>query len=414
MTIDTREELIIALHKACEIEHGLLVQYLYSGFSIKKSSSEGLTPAQQRLSRLWQRDIFEIAREEMGHFAIACNLLAAIGAPAKFHRPSMPRKTDLYPFPFDLMPFGDEALHRFLVFELPRGFPPPPAPGADLSPQVAIAALDLKASRIAPDPLEYDLVGELYEKIAQGFQSIDEQDLFIGPPSAQTENNWSDSSLDIRSVTNRATALAAIEEIIKDGEGTPQNRETSHYQRFARTRQAYFDAGRFNAARPVARNPVTIDDPSVSGITTVIKNAETLALAKVFNASYGVMLLLLQHFFSLAPTSTDPADAEVVRRKALKQASQRIMSVAIRPLAEELTLAPLDDAAAPERAGPTFEIYSDVSMSPYPAAQWAILLERLEALVDECSAYTGSHKRVNEIGKTLQFMRSDLADVAVR
>ena len=92
------------------------------------------------------------------------------------------------------------------------------------------------------------------------------------------------------------------------------------------------------------------------------------------------MLLLLQHYFSLAPQTP----AEVAKRRALQEAAQRIMSVAFRPLAEEVTLAPLSDPQAPERAGPSFEIYSDVALSPYPEARWPILLERLEDAVAGC------------------------------
>lgn len=348
----------------------------------------------------------------MGHFAIACNLLAAIGAPAKLHRPSMPRSTDLYPFPFDLLPFSDEALHRFLVFELPRGFPPPPPPGSDLGSDKSARRFSFEIASVAPDPLEYDLVGELYEKIAQGFSSIDEKELFLGPVEAQTENDWSDRTLDIRVVTDRASALAAIEEIIKDGEGTPQNRQTSHYARFARARQEFFENGRFAAARPVAQNPATLQDPSTSGTSTMIQNSETLALAQIFNAAYGVMLLMLLHYFSLAPASTDPTQS--LRRKVLQEASQRIMSVAIRPLAEELTMLPIGDENDPARAGPPFEIYSGVSLSPYHSARWSILIERLDSIVAECRGYSGSFRRVGEIGETLAIMRSDIAKVRVR
>jgi hypothetical protein len=43
MMIDTREELINALYVACEIEHSLLVQYLYTAMPMKRGLDEGLT-----------------------------------------------------------------------------------------------------------------------------------------------------------------------------------------------------------------------------------------------------------------------------------------------------------------------------------------------------------------------------------
>jgi hypothetical protein len=407
MAIDTREELINALHEACEIEHSLLVQYLYAALSVKKRLDEGLTTHQQRLVRDWQARMLVIAREEMGHLGIACNLLAAIGAPAKLDRPAMPRGTGYYPFSFDLLPFSDEALYKFLVFELPRGFPPPPPPGADLDTrEMQPAAL----ASVAPEPLEYEYIGELYAKIADGFRAIPQGQLFIGPETAQSANDWSDRTLDIRVVTDRASAIAAIDNIITDGEGTPQSTDRSHYSAFLEVRRRYFAEQRFEAARRVPKNPATRVNPEANGPVTLIKNPMALRLTELFNANYGVMLLMLQHYFSLAPRADDVA-AEA-RRRALQLSSQRIMSVAVRPLAEEVTKAPLDDPQAPERAGPSFEIYSDVSLSPYPEARWTILLERLDALVADCADLGQESSRVGAIGETLSIMRGDLAAFA--
>ena len=209
----------------------------------------------------------------------------------------------------------------------------------------------------------------------------------------------------MRTVSNSAEAISAIENIIEDGEGTPGNVENSHYDRFRDIRLAYFDEGRFDAARAVPINPATREHPDGTHVT-LIRNPESLALTELFNASYGVMLLLLQHYFSLAP-KTEP---EAIRRRELQRAAQRIMSVAVRPLAEEVTLAPLDDPGDPLRAGPSFEIYSDVSLSPYPDARWEILIERLDAVISACAEFAG-RPRVTAIGETLKIMRRDLTDV---
>jgi hypothetical protein len=39
--IDTREGLIEALHIAAEVEHGLMLQYLFAALTLKKHESEG-------------------------------------------------------------------------------------------------------------------------------------------------------------------------------------------------------------------------------------------------------------------------------------------------------------------------------------------------------------------------------------
>ena len=51
--IDNREELIDALTEASEIEHGLMVQYLYAALTMKRELSEGRTMRQQMLNRQW-------------------------------------------------------------------------------------------------------------------------------------------------------------------------------------------------------------------------------------------------------------------------------------------------------------------------------------------------------------------------
>lgn len=401
--ITTREELINALHEASELEHGLLVQYLYAALSMKKRLDEGLTTRQQMLCRKWEAAILRVAHEEMGHLGTVCSLLAAIGSGPRFKRPNMPKAQGYYPFAFDLLPFSDEALHRFLVFELPRGLPLPPPPGADLRAVIA------EAMDVAPDPIEYEFVGELYAKIAAGFNNIPEGDLFIGPAPGQRDGAWS-LDIDMRLVEDRQSALDAIDDIIEDGEGTSQNREGSHYNRFETARQEYFDDGRFEAARRLPVNPATREQRDADGAVVLIKNPLSLRATELFNAAYGVMLLMLQHYFSLAPQP--PTSREGIQRQALKLSAARIMSVAIRPMAEIVTELPLDDAAAPERAGPSFEIYGEIELSPYPAARWTLLFERLDAVISECAELSADLPRLEAIGETLTFLRQPLVEAA--
>lgn len=400
MTINTREELTNALREAAEIEHALLVQYIFTALTLKKSTAEGLSGEQARMVREWEEIILGVAREEMGHLAIVFNLLAAIGEPPTLTRLPMPRKSDYYPFAFDLLPFGDEALHRFLTFELPRDHPPPRPPGANLGGFMI-------AAHVGPDPLSYRLVGELYAQIAKGFEAIPEAELFIGPKEAQADNDWS-VELDVRMATTRAQALSAIQNIIEDGEGAPNKAENSHFRRFERIRQDYFDAGRFDAARAVMKNPATRLLPGVTGDPNVITNPKTLELAKLFNVAYGFMLLTLQYYFTSAPTDDDARG----RREELRRCSQRLMSIAIRPIAEELTRAPFADNIKPERAGPTFEITSSVTTSPYATVKWTLVLERFADFIAACDEVKGDFPRIGTIGETLRIMRDDLSEAA--
>ena len=99
-----RDEAIFLLHTAAEIEHVLMVQYLYAAWSLPRDG-----PA---VVGRWRRDILQIAREEMAHFASVQNLLRLIGGPLNFDREDFPFRTDFYPFPFRLEPLGRASLAR--------------------------------------------------------------------------------------------------------------------------------------------------------------------------------------------------------------------------------------------------------------------------------------------------------------
>ncbi|MGY1640623.1 ferritin-like domain-containing protein [Geodermatophilus sp. SYSU D00703] len=400
--IDTREELTVALHEAAELEHGLMIQYLFPAFSMKKRLEEGLSAPQQRSTRSWAATILRVAVEEMGHLGTVCNLLAAIGEGPHFDRPNFPQASGYYPFAFDLVPFSDEALYRMLVFELPQGEPPPPPPQVPRPERLATPSSE--AFTAAPDPLTYEYVGELYREIADGFRSIDEGVLFIGPRSAQVDDAWS-TGLDMRQIVDRITALAAIDDIVMDGEGAPTRRSGSHYGRFSRIRQEYEASGFFAAARPVVVNPRTRRQRDAPSGATLIVDEAARRVAELFNGAYGSVLLMLEQFFS-----STSATAEQLA--VLRASTSRMMSVAIRPLGEVLTELPAFGPGDPATAGAPFEIYDRESVSPFPSARWTILLERLQAVADDAQCLGQDLPRVAAIGDTVRYVRRSLAEVA--
>jgi hypothetical protein len=405
--IDRRDELVHALREACEIEHGLMIQYLFTALTMKRRLDEGLTPSQQVTSRRWMAMILGVAREEMGHFATVCNLLSSIGAPPHFGRPNLPRKTGYYPFPFDLQPFGDNAFYRFLVFELPEGFPLPPPPGADLSGTKVIATEAFTGSPI-PDLLEYVYVGELYRKIREGFGSIAERELFIGPVSGQTNpREWDDMGM--RPVTSRAEAKAAIDWIIEQGEGTPSQREGSHYDRFHDARKVYFDSGRYAASRTVPVNPATRLHRDQDGPVALIENKDSLFAVETFNAVYALTLQLLEHAFSLAPGVEMGRPEQVAQwRQALQKASHQLMSIGIRTLGEWVSELPFGDTADPRRAGATFEIYDDLDLPVYEDARWTFLFETFDRCIAACHQLGQAAERPRQAAISLAVIRRNL------
>lgn len=299
-----------------------------------------------------------------------------------------------YPFDFQLERFGDDALYRFLCFELPVGEPPPPR------------HLGATPADVAPAPLAYSRVGELYGQIKTAFTTL--PNLFIGPQDQQDADDWG-NRMKLILVKDAATAAGAIDSIILEGEGTAGHRETSHYGRFLAIRQALSERPGFAPARQVAPNPLTRPhDDSGDGVSW-ITHVKSRRVAELFSHVYQTMLLLLAQFYSYGGESAG-------QRALLQATSRQTMSTALRPLAEQLTQMPLDDTGGPLRAGPTFEMFSDITLPPVLTNRWIILDERFGAATDECAALalTAADEsdplfRLHTIAESLRLLRANLS-----
>ena len=67
----TRRDLLYLLAQASELEHSLACQYLFTAFSLKERTNEGVTDGQLRKINGWRRQIIKIAVQEMLHLALA-------------------------------------------------------------------------------------------------------------------------------------------------------------------------------------------------------------------------------------------------------------------------------------------------------------------------------------------------------
>jgi len=63
-----RDEATFLLHIAAEIEHALMVQYLYAAYSLNPDAA-GLSSTQSNQVQNWKRTILAIAKEEMAHLS---------------------------------------------------------------------------------------------------------------------------------------------------------------------------------------------------------------------------------------------------------------------------------------------------------------------------------------------------------
>ncbi len=379
-SIDTREELIHALTEAAELEHTLLIQYLFAAFSAKKRLDEGLNPLQQAEVNSWQRTILEVARQEMGHLGLVCNLLSAIGGAPRFGRPNFPQSAQKYyslEADFTLSKLSSQTLRRFVSFELPTELTDEECAELGLSSTSSRCSAAAPNSTVpdsaAPDPLSYNRVGDLYSQIATAFTIIPEKDLFIGPRYAQDTGGWSEK-LNLQLITNQQSARKAISDIIFEGEGVTSAGKDSHYIKFKiiwKTLQEIEAKKEFEPARNVVDNPFTRRhrDSDASKRVNLIKNPLTLQVAELFNSIYSTMLLILMQYYAYNGESSE-------QRTFLRNTLSQLMSGVLRPLGEMLTELPLSDRKEDGFAGPGFEIYSDLRLSPYPENRWTILKER--------------------------------------
>lgn len=410
-TIDTRDKLVDALNQAAELEHLLCCSYLYAGFSIKRTPDESLELVETEQTREWATQIMMIARQEMEHLGMACNLLSAVGASPNFSRANYPQPASYLPvnIPTELAPFSIATLERFILFEKPDW------------PESDDAACADDADSAAP-LIPYDSLQVLYEEIRQGLITLNTQlgaeILFIGPTSAQITNQTlfdqtaKGYQINLNGVLaeNPAERLKQatdmIDQIIAEGEGAPTNTAGSHYAKFVTIRDQYqaLTAQRpaFNPAKSVATNPQTFQHPT-GGQGTSISNPLTLKVAQLFNLVYESMLLLMVRFYA----HTDESSTELTALQEI--AFFPLMTMGIRPLGEVLTDMPVDDGTSGLMAGPPFEMTRPLHFLPHKKAAWQVLQELLNRTGSDAKALAElADKMQSPVAERLHFISLSL------
>src|SRR5215216_1729860 len=80
IVVERRKELTYLLCQAAELEHAVMCEYLYAGFSLKSTAGPGLRDDQLGAVEDWRDVLFAIAKEEMLHWAVVQNLLTSVGS----------------------------------------------------------------------------------------------------------------------------------------------------------------------------------------------------------------------------------------------------------------------------------------------------------------------------------------------
>jgi len=378
-----REHLWWLLAEALQLEHMIMCQYLFAEFSLKDGVADGLTPEQADAVDRWRKKLRGIAIEEMLHIALVANLMSAIGAAPGLGRPNFPQRSGYFPadVQLDLLPFGERALDHFLFLERPEGMDRP-----DAAEFVATAPPrdPVDEHETLPRGQEFMTVGHLYRGIADGLRALSsrlgERALFVGSPRAQATPelfHWPQ----LVAVTHLDSSLAAVEEIIEQGEGAQGDWQEAHYGRFLSIRQE-FDTLRhadptFEPARPVLaaflRQPFDIPAPR-----PVITDLHARPVAELAGLAYELTLQVLLRFF----THTDETDTQL---GTLVQAALALMSKVLRRLGTELTTLPVGPDHPGRAAGFAFEMYYVMgNMTPHREPAWALLAERARILAQRC------------------------------
>lgn len=382
ITIEHRQALLYTLAKASELEHLIICMYLYTAFSLKREASEGLPEELVPTVNGWARTLFTIAEQEMLHLSLVQNLLTAVGGGPHLARPNFPVPPRAFParIQIALLPFSEEALRHFAFLERPEGEP--------IDDAEAFAAFaraqplpDVEEDQIGPIVSDFETISHLYRSIEDGLgllaERMGEQKLFIGPVAAQATGEHFRFK-ELVAVTDLASAKAAIETIVEQGEGARGEWKHSHFGRlltvldeFITARDGHPDV---EFARPVTRAHVR---PVESGApVTLISNRFSVRATDLLNAVYEVVLQVLARYFN----HTDETEEQLA---ALADTAFFLMEDCISPLGSLLTKLPIGSEYPGQTVGPAFELFYDADwLLPHREAAWQLITERLSELAD--------------------------------
>jgi hypothetical protein len=377
VVIGSREQLLHLLAEASEIEHTLMCSYLYAAFSLKRDAEEGLSEAEGEAVERWRKSIMNVAIEEMGHLLMVANLTVAAGGRPHFARPNFPVSPGYFPASVvvQLSGFSPETLAHFIFLERPRGI--------DEDDAADIEQLDYDRNQarpgLMPSAQDYATIGHLYEAIRQNLHALSnrlgEDGLFIGGRDAQLGPDVVDIK-GVAAIGTLADALKAIDLIVEQGEGSPADREDSHYRTFGAVRDELETLSAvnpdFRPAWPVADNPVLRQPPEPED-KVFISNPEAAKLLDFACATYGLLLRVLgQAFVRSGPQALSD-------KQALMDASFVLMH-ALGDAATRLARLPADDDEPAVHAGMSFTMLRGVEPLLGGGAEAQIIREQLSAL----------------------------------
>lgn len=412
LELSGRDYAISLLRLAAEIEHGLMVQYLFAAYSLDPPG----TPAAQRpMVRRWQEVILGVAKEEMAHLVTVQNLLTALGGPLQFNREDFPHDTVLYPSGFRLRPLSLPSLATYVVAESPEVWEGEQAARIKQQATAEVGGTVNRVGRLYEELI--DVVGDdalvpdaTFDAASVRFQATwDEwgRGYRHGERGREVSPDGSDvpdvPELVIETVQDRSSAIAALEHVGEQGEGfgVPQDEEESHFERFLTIHaelENLSEDERRALVRDVATNPTTHlsgpdvgADPADAETTSPIANPAARLWAHLFNVRYRKLLVSLSHAFELAEERAQP-DSPGPRGSLIHRAFAEMYN--LRSIAGLLVALPLDHAQPDgARAGPPFQMPHTLMLPHDEDDRWRVhgdLLAASATLLDRLGAANGT------------------------
>ena len=355
---------VFLLHVAAEIEHSLMVQYLYAAYSLTDDADP----------RVWREVILGIAKEEMGHLITVQNILRAIGAPIHLEREDYPFRSEFYPFHFRLEPLTRQSLARYIYAEAPAA-----------SEWQGAEAEEIRELATREEGADINRVGRLYTALVKLFENPQRirDDQFLeatvpyqakpdeygrgysrgarGDQSGLNTPETPDVMIDV--VRNRAEVVRALKNIAQQGEAPDApDQPKSHFARFREIYRA------LNGAEPptrnIPRNPTTnaID----ANTRTVVKNAAAVRWCLLFDLRYRMLLFRLKHAFFVR--AGEAVDLPTERGNLVAWTFAEMYN--LRAIAGIIMTLPLDKAQDAARAGPPFEMPYTLSLPDWDSDKW--------------------------------------------
>lgn len=376
VVVGSREQLLHLLAEAAEIEHTLMCSYLYAAFSLKAGEEDGLSPDETGAVQAWRKTIMDVAVQEMGHLLMVANLAVAVGGRPHFSRPNFPIAPGYFPsgVVVRLTGFSRETIEHFIHLERPQGSQGEDSPAFQQDgyrrEQVHLGLM--------PSTQDYTTIGHLYEAIRANIlhlaERMGEKALFLGGTAAQVGKEIVDLP-GVETIESVAAACTALDMIIEQGEGSPADRDDSHYHAFCGIRdelERLTEANPgFEPAWPVASNPVLRRPPEPDD-KVFVDQPDAAELLDFACATYGLLLRVLVQSFS----REGAAAAE--RQAALVSAAIDLMHV-LGTAARQLARLPASTTMAGVNAGMSFTMLRGVEPL-LPVSEARVLREQLVAL----------------------------------